>query len=438
MSVMRRVIPPRPSADPRGGGPILARSDRPAMRVLVLSSLFPSATRPTFGVFVRERVRHLRTHCELVVVAPIPWFPFNRWVRGPEQALAPFVEVSDGMTLYHPRFLCLPGLGKCLDGILYFLCLLPFLGWLRRRFPFDLIDAHFTYPDGLAGVLLAKWFRCPGIVTLRGAHDLRHSRYRLRRPQIRFALTAATRVIAVSASLRAAVFHLGVTRDVRVIPNGVDNSRFRPSDRWAARAALDLPQDRAILISVGHIVEGKGHHRVVEVMADLVSRRPDVLYIIIGASIRGDVSRETIDHLVERYGLAAHVRIVPPRPHGEIPTWLAAADLFCLATRYEGWSNAVMEALACGVPTVTTLVGGNAEIVRDGSDGLLVPFWDRRAFGDAVLRALSIPWDRAAIAARMRAHGWERTSEEVVEEFRLSLKNGRRRRGKMSLGDMSP
>src|SRR3989442_4722827 len=125
--------------------------------------------------------------------------------------------------------------------------------------------------------------------------------------------------------------------------------------------------------------------------------------------MRGYFSRETLSPLVELSACGRMVRMGPPRPHGEIPTWLAAADLFCLATRYEGWSNAVMEALACGVPTVTTLVGGNAEIVRDGSDGLLVPFWDRRAFGDAVLRALSIPWDRAAIAARMRAHRWERT-----------------------------
>jgi len=70
-------------------------------------------------------------------------------------------------------------------------------------------------------------------------------------------------VIAVSASLRAAVFHLGVSRDVRVIPNGVDNSRFRPSDSRAARAALDLPQDRAILISVGHIADMCTEYRVV-------------------------------------------------------------------------------------------------------------------------------------------------------------------------------
>src|SRR5712664_953768 len=114
MGVMRRPIPPRPSADPEGSGPVSVWSDRPTMRVLVLSALFPSATRPTFGVFVRERVRHLRTHCEFVVVAPIPWFPFNRWVRGPEQTLAPFVEVADGMTL--PSEIPLPPrTGHCVE-----------------------------------------------------------------------------------------------------------------------------------------------------------------------------------------------------------------------------------------------------------------------------------------------------------------------------------
>jgi hypothetical protein len=117
------------------------------MRVLVLSSVYPSRTRPTFGVFVRERVRHLAQRCEVRVVAPIAWFPGNRWLRGRAVAATPLVESQDGMPVYHPRFLCPPAVGKCLDGALYFLSLVPFCLWLRRRFPFDVIDVHFTYPS---------------------------------------------------------------------------------------------------------------------------------------------------------------------------------------------------------------------------------------------------------------------------------------------------
>ncbi len=396
-----------------------------AMRILVLSSVFPSRTRPTFGVFVRERVRHIAAHCGVVVVAPTPWFPLNRWIRGREVAHAPFVEDQGGITVYHPRFVCVPWFGKCLDGILYFLSLLPFIAWVRRRFPFDLIDAHFAYPDGPAGVLLGKVFGRPALITLRGPHDLRHAGYRLRRPQIRFALKAATRLISVSESLRQFAAGLGVDRDkVRVIPNGVDRSRFLPSDRRAAREKLGLPHDRAILLAVGHLVERKGHHRVIEILPDLIRRRPDLLYIAIGGDISGDSYREVIEGLVRRHGLEEHVRIVPSRPHDEIPLWMAAADLFCLATRSEGCCNALIEALACGLPVVTTRVDGNDELVREGRDGLLVPFWDGPAFSDAILRALEGQWDRAAIAGRTHGRGWERTAEQVLEEFRLSLEPG--------------
>jgi hypothetical protein len=123
-------------------------------RALVLSSVFPSAARPTYGVFVWERVRRVAAHAEVVVVAPVPWFPFNAVFRGVRGRPVPFVEVQDGLAVYHPRYLGLPRYGRALDAIAYAARMLPLLKRLRRRFSFDLIDAHFSYPDGVAGVLL--------------------------------------------------------------------------------------------------------------------------------------------------------------------------------------------------------------------------------------------------------------------------------------------
>ena len=176
-----------------------------------------------------------------------------------------------------------------------------------------------------------------------------------------------------------------------------------------------------MLLSVGALIEGKGHHRVLEILPDLIARRPELLYVAIGS---GDSYRRVIEELVQRHCLEEYVRIMTPRPHEEIPLWMAAADLFCLATRSEGWCNAIMEALACGLPVVTTRVGGNAEVVRDGHDGLLVPFWDGPAFANAILRALEFQWDRQAISARARVNGWEERAEEVLEEFLTCLRPG--------------
>jgi teichuronic acid biosynthesis glycosyltransferase TuaC len=392
------------------------------VKILVLSGAFPSATRPTYAVFVGERVRYVARHADVLVVAPVPWAPFNRLVRGEAIAATPAIEVHHGVPVEHPRFACTPLVGKTLDAAFYALSMVPVVARLRRRFPFDVIDAHFTYPDGVAAVLLGKMFRVPTFVTIRGTHDIRNASSRLRRAQIRWALRNAAGVIAVSDSLRQFAEGLGIEPShIRVIPNGIDTDRFTPGDMAEARARLGLPADRTILLSVGALTEGKGHHRVVEALPELVARRPDLLYLIVGGDPTNRAGRPDLEALVRRAGMHAHVKVVGARPHDELPGWLAAADLFCLSTRSEGWCNALTESLACGLPVVTTAVGGNPEVVRDGEDGFLVPFWDRGAFVAAVLRALDRRWDRSSIAARAGTRGWERTADDVMETLRAAL-----------------
>ncbi len=386
------------------------------MKLLVLSSTYPSRTNPTLGIFVHERVRHVAQHVETLVVAPVPWFPANALIRGLAVAGTPTAEIRDGLTVYHPRFFCPPLVGKTLDAALYAASLAPFLRRLRRRFPFDFIDTHFTFPDGVAAAWLGRLFRCPVAITVRGSHDLRHASFQLRRRQIGFALRTAARVIVVSRSLGAFAANLGVNPDrIHVISNGVDSTRFFPSDRAEARRRLDLPTDGVVLLGVGTLTESKGHRRVIELLPELLPVRPKLLYVAIGNETRGLGNRRELETVARRLRVEAHVRILGPRSQEEVRTWMAAADLFCLATRSEGWCNAIAEALACGLPVVTTDVGGNSEIVRHGHDGLLVPFWDRARFGAAILAALDVPWDREAIAARAARRSWHRVAEEVLE-----------------------
>ena len=369
---------------------------------------------------MKDRVRHVAAHCDLVVVAPVPWFPGNRWFRGTAYARTPFVEEIDGLTVYHPRFVSVPRVAKALDATSYAASLLPFIAWLRRRFRFDLVDAQFGYPDGVAAALLGKAVGCPVLVTLRGDEE-RVAEHPLRRIQLTRAFKSV-RLIAVSESLRQTAVRLGIDpSEIRVIPNGVDVSPFRPRDRGAARRRLGLPDDRTILLAVGAMVEGKGHHLVLEALPDLVARHPELLYVAVGGAAHADGYGARIRHLVERHSLHDHVRLVGLQPHADIPLWMAAADVFCLSTAYEGWSNAITEALACGLPVVTTRVGGNAELVREGHDGLLVPFGDRHALSAAIIDALQHDWDRSGIAARAREFTWEATAQQVIEVMQGAL-----------------
>jgi teichuronic acid biosynthesis glycosyltransferase TuaC len=391
------------------------------MRVLVLSSTFPNAQQPTRGVFVQHRIRRLAKRCEIVVVAPLPWFPMNRWLRGERDAV-PRVEDQAGLRVYHPRFFSLPRYGKCLDGVLYFLCLLPFIARLRRSFPFEVIDAHFAFPDGLAATLLGRAFGCPVVITLRGS-IVRLSGYRLHRPQLRWALRRADRVTAVSQSLRDVAVGLGLPAGrVRVIPNGVDPLLFSPMSQAEARRQCGLPENATILLTVAGLYEGKGQHTIIEALPSLVARVSDARYVMVGSPRPGETYQRRLEGMVRKLGLEGKVLFAGPRPQSELRSWFSAADVSVLATQSEGWPNVLLESLACGTPVVATAVGGAPEIVRDGHDGFLVPRGDRAGFHDALLRALEQPWDRAAIVRRARQFDWTESVEQALDELNAALK----------------
>jgi glycosyltransferase involved in cell wall biosynthesis len=119
--------------------------------------------------------------------------------------------------------------------------------------------------------------------------------------------------------------------------------------------------------------------------------------------------------------VADHIRFVGPRPHSEIAEWLSAADLSVLPTRSEGWPNALLESLACGTPVVATRVGGTPEIVRDGEDGLLVPYGQPVALVHAIQQALQTPWDRDAMVCRARRFDWNDSTERALQELTSAI-----------------
>jgi glycosyltransferase involved in cell wall biosynthesis len=121
--------------------------------------------------------------------------------------------------------------------------------------------------------------------------------------------------------------------------------------------------------------------------------------------------------MVRDASLESHVLLAGERTHDEIPRWIGAADLFCLATRSEGWSNVLLEALACGRPVVSTQVGGNAEIVTGDHLGLLVPYGDRTALERALLDGLHRRWEPETLAGHARRHSWDVTADQVLEEL---------------------
>ncbi|MCC9596338.1 glycosyltransferase [Rubrivivax sp. JA1055] len=394
-------------------------SDTP--RIVVLSSLFPSAVQPGAGLFVRERMFRVGRELPLAVVAPTPWFPLQSLLRRFKPGFrpgAPRHETQQGHEVWFPRFVSVPGALKGWDGLAMALAAWPRLARLKREGRLDLIDAHFACPDGYAATLLGRWLGVPVTITLRGTEQ-RQAHDPALAPKLRAALQRATQVFAVSESLRQVALGLGIAADkVQVVGNGVDLARFNPLPRAEARAALGLAADAPVLVSVGGLCERKGFHRVIERLPALRERFPGLVYLVVGGpSPEGDLGPQ-LRAQVAAAGLGDAVRFLGPLPPDALRGPLSAADVFVLATRNEGWANVFLEAMACGLPVVTTAVGGNAEVVCRAELGSVVPFGDGPALEAAVADALARDWDADTIRRYAAANTWDRRVAELVAVFR--------------------
>ena len=391
---------------------------RPA--VAVFSLLFPSEAQPQAGLFIRERMFRMATRCRVVIVSPLPWFPFQgliRRFRPHFRPPAPRFEEQEGIEIHRPRFLSVPGVFKTLDGLLLALGSYATFRRLKQRDRVQVIDAHFAYPDGFAAALIGRWLGLPVCVTLRGT-EVRFARNIAFSRRIRRALQCATRVFSVSQSLADLAVGLGISSDkITVVPNGVDLEVFHPVDRNTARRDLDLPLDARILVSVGALVERKGFHRVIELLPRLRERFPQICYLIVGGpSPEGDWSAR-LHALIARLGVADCVRFTGPLPPAMLKGPLSAGDVFVLSTRNEGWANVFLEAMACGLPVVTTDVGGNREVVCRPELGTIVPFGDSESLFQALSDALIRRWDRGALLGHAAANDWNERVERLETAF---------------------
>jgi glycosyltransferase involved in cell wall biosynthesis len=366
------------------------------LRVLTLSTLFPDATRPNFGVFVERQTRGLAgsPDTEVTVVAPVglPPGPVARLRHGALVGM-PAWEEWRGLEVHRPRFVALPFTGGRFHARALVWAVVPVLDQLR----FDVIDASFFFPDGVAAVALGRRYGVPVSIKARGA-DIHHwGRGRETGAQVLAAGRGADGLLAVSAAMRDDMTLLGMPGErIRVHHTGVDQDRFAPADRAAAKAALGLVGP--LVVATGALISRKGH----EVVIEAVTRLPGVSLLIAGEG----PERSRLDALIRRLGVGDRVRLLGSVPHGELPGLLAAADVMALASASEGLANAWVEALASGVPIVITAAGGAREVVTTRQAGRVVGRYADE-FAEAIRSVLSDPPAPEAVRAHAARFTWE-------------------------------
>ncbi len=338
------------------------------MRILTFSSLYPNSVQPSQGIFVENRLRELLRSGEVEsrVICPVPWAPVgSQFLSG--YAVYRKIEtqaVRHGIAVSYPRYFLIPKFGMTLAPGTMFLSLY----WSVRKlisdgYDFDLIDAHYFYPDGVAAAMIGRLLNKPVVITARGTDINLIPAYDLPRRQILWAAEQASGLITVCQALKDTLVEMGVDdAKIHALRNGVDLVRFQPQNRTEAKAAFGA--SGKTLLSVGHLIERKGHDLVIRALPEL----PDYQLLIAGDG----PEREPLHALAAELGVTKRIRFLGAVRPENMAQLYNAGDGLILASSREGWANVLLEAMACGTPVVASNVWGTPEVVTSAEAGILM------------------------------------------------------------------
>lgn len=372
------------------------------MRILAISTLFPTPEMPNHGIFVRNRLTAMSAEkdCNISIINPIPTSPLHKLMpRYAKQQAAPLTEDIEGLgRVYRPRYFAAPGVNKAGEHRALIRSATKIAEQLNKGTggPFDHIDVHWAYPDLPFGLMLAKKWGIPCTVTLRGMETFYLTDKDKRKDIIHNAMTQVDGIISLSDEMLNHAYQNGDKNTPgTVIRNGVDTSRFTHTSQEKARLSLGLDTNAIILLGVGALIERKGFHHILHALSAVRSAFPEkpVHYYVLGAKgMEGDFEK-SLNNFIDKNKLRDSAFLYGKVDNANLPTWYNAADVFCLSSFGEGSPNVLTEALSCGCPAVASEVGAVSTIMLSEPDlGEIVPSTEHTGNAEAGER-----WAKAII-----------------------------------------
>ena len=388
------------------------------IKLLTFSSLFPNPVIPQHGVFVENRLRHLIASGEVEskVVAPVPWFPLSASFFGEYAKFSqvPSQNIRHDITIEHPRYLVIPKIGMTMTPDAMVRSALPVIQKIiDDGYDFDILDAHYFFPDGIAAVKIAKKLNKPVIITARGTDLNLIPNYPKPRAMIQWAANEADAMITVCQALKDTLVELGADENkVTALRNGVDLKTFTPPEnREELRNNLNI--SGKTILSVGHLIERKGHYLLIEAM----SLMPETKLFIAGQG----ADLKQLQNLAAEKGVSDRVSFLGSVPYDKLKNYYGAVDMLVLASSREGWANVLLEAMACGTPVVATNIWGTPEVVASSEAGILVEERTPKALADGVQRLYQQYPDRNKTRKYAEKFSWDDTTSGQLNIFNKIL-----------------
>lgn len=405
-------------------------------RVLWIADYFPRPHQMTDGVWGLETVRELaRQGLEVVVLAPTPWIPrwlawtpgLSAWSKVPQRWAIDGIPVCYPRCPHYPhrwiaRFLYQP-LPWFEAGFLWPWCART-VAQIADRCPFQVVHANFVFPSGAIGLAIKRRYGMPLVVQERSMTRLMAARRQPLRRRLYarilrgadLVVTGNRRMAHLLSALRADGRPVQAMRDasrsrrdsggpgtgtIRVVPSGCALNEAAPAGAQRPRRY----QGKAVVLSVGSLIERKGHAYLVRAIQALADEFPHLRCLIIGDGARF----RPLARLVRRLGLDEHVELWGRRSHEEVLRTMAWCDVFALPSWDEPFGTVYAEAMACAKPVIACAGEGVGELLQDGAQGLLVNRQDVTSLVEALRRLLREP----GLAAWMGLQGRRLAEREL-------------------------
>ena len=397
------------------------------MRILVISHMYPSSFNEVNGIFVHQQVKQLRKQgSEVKVISPKPQTPFpfkyffNKWKKYSE---IPEKMIWEGIEVYYPRFLSFP---KALllesSGIRMYRGINNTVDEIYKDFKFDIIHSHVALPDGYCGMLVAKKYKKPLIVTIHG-NDFQHTIFKNRKCKMSIEKTVnlSENVIVVSDKLKKIGENLLKVNEekITVISNGIN-----PEDKITEKSTLlKKYEKKKIILSVSHLKKSKGIKLNLHAIKKNINKCKNLFYIIVGSGRE----KSELERISKQLYIQNNVEFVGEIPHKKVMEYMSICDIFSLPSYNEGFGVVYLEAMAHGKPVIGVKGQGIDGLVKHKRNGMLVEPKDVDSLVEGMEYLLNHPQEARNMGERAKKlvlenYTWEKNAEKTIKIYEEVLK----------------